>query len=350
MPPTQQKALFLQAKQGAFALGTRPVPSPKAGELLVRVEGVGLSPLDWKIQKTGFYYTGTYPAVLGTDVSGTVEEVGEGVTGFAKGDKVFSSVEYAHDNAAYQQYALVTAAVAAKVPSNLSLDEAATLAAGIATAALALYDTPNTTAPGGAGFTPPWDGGRGKYAGKPILVLGGASSVGQYVIQFAKLSGFSPIITTASSSSERLVKSFGATHVLDRNLSPADLNSAVSALVASPFELVYDAISLPDTQEIAYEHLAPGGTLILTLPSTLQIDETKKQLVFQVYWSPHAPSHRKVAEQLFAALPELLLSGDIKPNPVKVLPNGLEGIPEGLKELERGVSGVKLVARPKETA
>ncbi|KZT16715.1 hypothetical protein NEOLEDRAFT_1184869 [Neolentinus lepideus HHB14362 ss-1] len=83
---------------------------------------------------------------------------------------------------------------------------------------------------------------------------------------------------------------------------------------------------------------------------TVEVDESKNQRVFQVIGSVHAPSHREVGGRLFAELPELLASGDIKPNPVKVLPNGLEGIVDGLKELEKGVSGVKLVAKPQETA
>ncbi|TFK52217.1 GroES-like protein [Heliocybe sulcata] len=349
MAPTQQKALFLEAKHGAFAVRTRPVPSPKAGELLIRVDAASLNPLDWKIQKYGLYID-TFPAILGMDLSGTVEEVGEGVTGFAKGDKVFSPGQFSNDYAAYQQYALINPAFTVKIPSNLSLDEAATLPTCVATAAFGLYASINESAPGGTGLTAPWDGGRGKYAGKAILILGGASSVGQHVIEFAKLSGFSPIITTASPSSEGLVKSLGATHVIDRKLSPADLKSAVSAVAASPFEVVYDTIALLDTQQIAYEHLAPGGTLVLTLPPMVKIDESKKQRVFQVHGSPHFPSYREAGEQLYAAFPQLLESGDIKPNPVKVLPNGLEGIIEGLKVLEKGVSGVKFVARPQETA
>ncbi|KZT16714.1 GroES-like protein, partial [Neolentinus lepideus HHB14362 ss-1] len=274
MAPFEQKALFLQSKQGAFSLGTKPVPSPKAGELLVKVEAAGLNPLDWKVQKWGVFVE-NYPALLGLDLSGTVEEVGEGVTGLRRATRCrcpcastarcyllketcnsVSPGNYTHENGAFQQYALIIAAFTAKLPSSVSLDEAATLPACVATAALALYDTPNPTAPGGIGLTAPWDGGRGKYAGKPILVFGGASSVGQYVIQFAKLSGFSPIITTASPSSEALLKSLGATHVVNRKLPPADIKFAISSFITSPLELIYDAISISDTQQVAYDLLA----------------------------------------------------------------------------------------------
>ena len=80
-------------------------------------------------------------------------------------------------NATFQQYSVVPARIAAKIPSNLSFDQAASLPGGVITAALGLYDT----RPGlGAGLVAPWEeGGRGKYAGQPIVVIGGSSSVGQ---------------------------------------------------------------------------------------------------------------------------------------------------------------------------
>lgn len=90
-PPTQQKALLLQTKQGEFVVGTRPVPKPAPGEILVKNEYVALNPADWKIRELGFMIQ-TYPAVLGIDASGTVEAVGEGVDKFKLGDKVYVSV------------------------------------------------------------------------------------------------------------------------------------------------------------------------------------------------------------------------------------------------------------------
>ena len=121
-----------------------------------------------------------------------------------------------------------------KIPPNITVDQAAAIPLCLGTAALGLYAKRGNR--GGAGLTPPWEeGGRGKYNGQPILVFGGSSSVGQYgkgililvdvvliillssVIQLAKLSGFSPIITTSSLAHADYLKSLGATYVLDRN-------------------------------------------------------------------------------------------------------------------------------------
>lgn len=82
------RALFLKEKFGAFELGTKPLPTPGPGEVLVKEISVGLNPVDWKIQDYGIFPF-QYPTILGSDAAGEVEAVGEGVTQFKKGDKVY---------------------------------------------------------------------------------------------------------------------------------------------------------------------------------------------------------------------------------------------------------------------
>lgn len=87
MAPSQQKVLYLTKKNGPFEVHAADVPKPGPGQILVKVQAAGLNPIDWKILLYGRYID-EYPAILGHDVAGTVEELGEGVTGFAKGDRV----------------------------------------------------------------------------------------------------------------------------------------------------------------------------------------------------------------------------------------------------------------------
>ena len=87
MAPSTQKAFILDEKLGNFKLGTVPVSKPGPGEILVKIKTVALNPADWKIQKYGILIE-KYPAILGYDISGDVEEIGEGVTEFQKGDRV----------------------------------------------------------------------------------------------------------------------------------------------------------------------------------------------------------------------------------------------------------------------
>jgi len=84
----QQKALFLTSKLGKYELTERHIPTPGKGQLLIKTQSTALNPIDWKVQKLGWFIE-EYPAMLGTDIAGTVEEIGEGVTGFAKGDRVY---------------------------------------------------------------------------------------------------------------------------------------------------------------------------------------------------------------------------------------------------------------------
>ncbi|KAG6833036.1 hypothetical protein H0H87_012047 [Tephrocybe sp. NHM501043] len=362
--PSTQKALFLDVKSGPFVLHERPVPKPGHGQLLVRIESAGLNPVDWKVQKYGIFIE-TYPAIVGTDIAGFVEEVGEGSSGFSKGDRVVFQGSWAHDLAGYQQYTLTYAATTAKIPSHVSFDEAATIPVAIAAATAGYFLAP----PHGGGLTHPFDPStRGKYVGKPLVVLGGATSVGQYgqsviyypeqslvsakftAIQLGKLSGFSPIFTTASTKHESFLKSLGATHVFDRNLSSAALREEITKITSSPVEVVYDAVSLADTQATGYNLLADGGRLILVLPSQVT-DPVEGKSIYSVFGVWTLPHSKDLGELFYRSLTGLLETGDIKPNRVEVVPGGLGGIASGLKRLELDqVSGVKLVVHPQDTA
>ena len=134
-------------------------------------------------------------------------------------------------------------------------------------------------------------------------------------IQVAKLSKFSPIITTASPHNEALLKSLGATHVLDRSLPASTLAAEVAQLAGGkPVELVYDAVSLPDTQTLGYEVLAPGGVLVITNP--VQVPEDKKKAgdgkkIVNVFGVVHLPENWQVAVEQYKRLPEWLRTGAI---------------------------------------
>jgi len=339
-----QKTLLLTEKQGAFKINNEwPIPKPGAGEVLVKIHSTALNPVDWKIQKLG-YFISDFPAVLGTDSAGVVEEVGEGVTTFKKGDKVFHQGYFTNNTATFQQYTVVPAEIVAKIPDNISFDQAASIPLGLATAAVGFY---HSNEKNGAGLDAPWEGAEGKYQGQGVLIFGGSSSVGQYAIQLAKLSGFSPIVTTASLHNADLVKSLGATHVIDRN---SDVVAEAKKVFSEPPKLVYDAVSLEPTEVQALQVLAPGGTLILVLPlvdAAKSIQGDKK--AFNVFGNVHV--QRELGVSLYSKLTGLLESGKLKPNRVEVLPSGLAGIPDGLKRMEENkVSAVKLIARPQETA
>ena len=173
--------------------------------------------------------------------------------------------------------------------------------------------------PYGFGLSAPVsDATQGIYGGTPIVVLGGASSVGQIgtllflnssssdpylpcvlfpVIQLAKLSGFSPIITTASLKHTENLKSLGATAVFDRDSPASDIAKEIKKLTNEPIKFVFDSISSNTTQETGIEILAPGGQMAVVLPVSIKKVEDKS--VLHVLGIPRFPHNIELIETLY---------------------------------------------------
>ena len=131
------------------------------------------------------------------------------------------------------------------------------------------------------------------------------------VIQLARLSGFSPIITTASLKHTDNLKSLGATAVFDRNLSASELSKEIKMLTNEPIKLVYDSISSDSTQETGVELLAPGGQLGVVLPATAKADEGKS--ILRLLGLPRLPHNIELLETLYHdKIAEFLEKGIIK--------------------------------------
>ncbi|KAJ7443149.1 chaperonin 10-like protein, partial [Mycena latifolia] len=309
--PQVQNALLIEAKGSPFVLGTCPVPTPGPGDLLIKVHAAGLNPVDWKIQAYGVFVE-DYPAVVGTDVAGEVVAVGEGVEGWSQGDRVFFQGSYNDGRScAFQEYTLIPAEITAKIPDNTTYAEAAAIPVAFNCAAIGLF----APMPIGGGLTPPFDG-TVAHAGQPAFVIAGSASVGQYAIQLLRLTGFSPIITYASSHHEAYLKSLGATHVLDRArvpLTSASLRSAIQEATGAHFDglpFVFDAVCSPQAQNAGYELLARGGTLATLLNVAVTQEEEGKR-IFHVLGTVHPPEQRAFGHTLVKALPKLVADGRI---------------------------------------
>ena len=129
-------------------------------------------------------------------------------------------------------------------------------------------------------------------------------------IQLARLSGFSPIIATASLQHESHLKSLGATHVLDRN---SDVRAEVSGIAkGTPIYITYDAISSEQTQGQALDVLAPGGQAVLVLPAVVDREKYKDKFIIQAFGNVHVPQVRPLGVSLYEKLATLLRDGSIK--------------------------------------
>ncbi|KAJ7442732.1 GroES-like protein [Mycena galericulata] len=339
-----QKALIIKEAKAPFTVSTTwPIPKPGPGEILIKIKAAALNPLEWKAQKYDIIIE-KYPAVLGLDIAGDVEELGEGVEGYSKGDKVFAGGfwrgSWRNEIGAYQQYAVIPSDMLAKIPPNIDYAQASTIPVGYVTAAVGLL------APAGAGLNLTFDPAV-NFAGQPAFVFGGSSCVGQFAIQILRVLGYSKIITYASGKHAQYLKSLGATHVIDRTtVSTADVPAAVKKIAGAPIKIVYDAISEDDTKAASFATLAEGGIAIAVLPGEDWNVDGKRFV--SILGSTHIT--REFSVRLWKTLPKQVADGIIVPNRVEKLPNGLAGIPDGLKSLEDHlVSGVKLVAFPQET-
>jgi NADPH:quinone reductase-like Zn-dependent oxidoreductase len=174
-----------------------PPPSPRSGELLVRVRAAGLNPVDYKTRGGGLKIIHRYPLpiVMGNELAGVVEDVGPGATRFARGDRVFARVDK-HTMGALAELAVVHEDHAARMPASVDFPAAAAVPLAALTALQALRDELRVT------------------AGQRVFIPGGAGGVGTFAIQLAKLMG-AHVATTASPRGEALVARLGADVVVD---------------------------------------------------------------------------------------------------------------------------------------
>jgi NADPH:quinone reductase-like Zn-dependent oxidoreductase len=193
------RALVLKGYGGPEMTELREVsePQPRAGELLVRVRAAGLNPVDFKVREGKLRVIRRYrlPIVMGNDLSGVVDRVGDGVTRFREGDRVFARVDR-NVMGAFAERAIVHQDHAAAMPSSLDFAAAAAMPLAALTALQALRDELHVG------------------NGQRIFISAGAGGVGTFAIQLAKWLG-AEVATTASPRGEALVRRLGADTVVD---------------------------------------------------------------------------------------------------------------------------------------
>ncbi len=199
MNSTKMKALVLTRYRGSDAAELRDVRRPRAarGEVLVRVHAAGLNPVDYKTRDGMLKVVQRYPlpVVMGNELSGVVEELGEGVASFAPGDRVFARMPK-DTMGGLAEYAVVPEQFLAKMPASIDFNTAAGVPLAGLTALQALRDELHV--------------GRGSR----IFIPGGAGGVGTFAIQLAKWLG-AEVTTTASPRGRALVEALGADVVID---------------------------------------------------------------------------------------------------------------------------------------
>lgn len=212
------------------------VPSPAAGQILVRHAAVGLNYID-TYHRSGLYPL-KLPSGVGLEAAGTVEAVGDGVTRFKVGDRV----AYNGTMGAYAEAAVVPADRAVKVPDGVSLE----------TAAAAMLK----------GMTAEFLVRRCFHVkhGDAVLIHAAAGGVGQILVQWCKSLGATVIATVGSETKAAIVRDLGADHVID--YSHEDVAAKVAALTGGQgVAVVYDGVG-KDTWAASLKSLGRRGVMV----------------------------------------------------------------------------------------
>ncbi len=220
-----------------LTLAELPIPQPGPGQVLIRVEAVGVNFIEIYFRKGT--YKASLPFIPGSEAAGTVEELGPGVTGFAAGDAVASVGMLG----SYAEYALVQAASLVKVPAGLNMEQAA---AALLQGMTAHYLS-HSTFPLKAGDT--------------ALVHAGAGGVGLLLTQMAVRLGARVITTVSTKEKAELSKEAGASDVI--LYSKQDFEAEVKRLTGGKgVDVVYDSVG-KTTFEGSLNCLRPRGLLAL---------------------------------------------------------------------------------------
>ncbi|MBA8867108.1 NADPH:quinone reductase-like Zn-dependent oxidoreductase [Pantoea agglomerans] len=231
------KALVLKSygKKARLDFETIPRPAIKENEILVKIQAVGLNPIDCMIPEGTFrpVLHFTLPAVMGSDLAGTVVQAGSKVTRFRAGDAVYASV-FDMNKGSLAEYTAVPESAAALKPETLSFTEAASLPMVALTAWQAFERA-------------------GVHAGHKIFIPAGSGGIGTFAIQLARHLGAS-VATTTSSGNADLVISLGAQHVID-------YKSQYFETILKDYDMVLGTVR-GDGIEKAVEILKPGGQIV----------------------------------------------------------------------------------------
>jgi NADPH:quinone reductase-like Zn-dependent oxidoreductase len=284
LPATQkQKEIIMRAVEmtrfgGPEVVRVSEVVKPAApgpGRVLIRVAAAGINPVDWKIRE-GYMkdvMPFTFPTILGFEIAGTIEALGEGVTEFAVGDAVNGSIGM---TGGYADYTVVDPTNLARKPANISMVDAAAIpvAAGTSRAAL--------------------DAGK-VGRGTRLLVHAAAGGVGSLAVQIARLRG-AEVTALASPENFDYVRGLGASRVVDRT---SEYENEIG-----DFDVILDAVG-PEAQARSWKLLRRGGILLsLVAPPAEDVAAAhgvRGQMVFGT------PTREAIAE-----VNALVAKGDVK--------------------------------------
>lgn len=227
---------------------------PAVGELRIKVGAIGINRMEIVHRMGGFGPQTKLPAVLGSEAAGTVEAVGEGVTGFNVGDRVatipgfttvpgFATPMPNHVFAVYGEQAFVPAEMVVKLPNDTTFIEGAAIWMSYGTAWNSMVRV--------AGVQP------GEY----VLLVAATSPVGIAAIQTVKAQGGIPIATTRSRAKVAALKALGVEHVIVTD--EQDIPTEVARITGGVgCRVIYDPVAGTSVEKLL-DALSMEGLLLI---------------------------------------------------------------------------------------
>jgi NADPH2:quinone reductase len=309
-----------------------PIPEPKAGEVLIRSHAIGVGIPDTLIRAGTYSHMPPLPATPGTELSGTIEKVGPGVTSRRPGDRVYTTARERPQRGGHYAECVATPAEATFVLSDgVDLDAAA---------ALANYQVAYHI----------FNDALRLRAGQRVLVYAAAGGMGNALIDLAKAAGLLVIGVVGGEAKARFARDLGADHVIDRK--GEDVAERVHAITAARgVDAIIDPVGGPSIPgNVAL--LAPCGTLIvygglggkaqLDLQPTLRLSGNSPAVrQFTIHTWDHLVEERRAGMR---ALIDMLAAGKLNPRIHASLP--LAEAARAHELLESGAVLGKLLLRP----
>jgi NADPH2:quinone reductase len=217
------KALILENFNTPYQIKEIEKPAAGKGEVLVKILASGVNPLDLKIiAGQAAHAKAKLPAVLGIDMAGVVEAVGEAVSGFKPGDEVYGMTGGINGiQGSLAEYAAVDARLLAIKPKTLSMRQAAAVPLIFITAWEGLVDRANVR------------------TGQSVLIHGGAGGIGHIATQIAVARG-AKVYSTVKTTQADLIIGYGATPIDYETLSVEDYNEKYTA--GEGFDIIFDTV------------------------------------------------------------------------------------------------------------
>lgn len=306
-------------------------PSPRPGEVLIRVGAVGVNFFEVLMRQDRYAVTPSLPFIPGVEIAGTIAALGDGVTSFSIGDRVAAALYVAGvPSGGYAEQVAIRADVVARLPDEISFAAATALQVQGLTALHLLRSQPAT--------------------GKNVLISAAAGGVGSLLVQLAKRGGAKRVIAMASSAEKlALAQELGADAGVDytRTDWPEQVRAATDG--AGP-DLIFDA-SGGDIPGQCLALLAPFGRLVLYGPLSLADfrpdAEALKTLIFGnrtiagFSLLPHLAPERLASE--LGELFRLAISGELRMLPGESFPLAQAGAAHAALESRRTAGKLVLV-------